>query len=129
MISQELKSHFMSLYKMILADDLVKPEELLQLYLIGKRHGISENEFNEMLISPVDFAMPDTLENKIVHLCDLVDIILADGKIDDTEVTTLKQYCVRFGFVSENVDQIVSFLIEQKKARVSTEDIIKEITE
>ena len=129
MITQELKSHFMSLYKMILADDLVKPEELLQLYLIGKRHGISENEFNEMLISPIEFAMPDTLENKIAHLCDLVDIILADGIIDDTEVATLKRYCVRLGFVPENVDQIVSFLIEKKKARVSTEDIIKEITE
>ena len=49
--------------------------------------------------------------------------------IDDTEVATLKRYCVRFGFVPENVDQIVSFLIEKKKARVSTEDIIKEITE
>ena len=119
----------MNLYNMVLADDTVKPEELLQVYLIGKKHGVSEDEFNKMLLSPVEFAMPDTLEKKIAHLCDLVDIILADGKIDDNEVSTLKRYCVRFGFEPENVDQISSFLIEKKEAQVPTEEIIKEITE
>ena len=119
----------MNLYNMVLADDTVKPEELVQVYLIGKRHGVSEDEFNRMLLSPVEFTTPDTLEKKIAHLCDLVEIILADGNIDDNEMSTLKRYCVRFGFEPENVDEIASFLIEKKKSNVPTEKIIKEITE
>lgn len=119
----------MSLYNMVLADDKVKTEELVQLYQIGARHGVSEEEFNRLILSPVEFTKPDTLETKIAYLCDLVEIILADGDIDDNEKGTLKHYCLRFGFESNNVDEIVAFLIEKKKNREKTTDIIKEITE
>lgn len=129
MITDEMKSHFMNLYNMVLADGTVKPEELLQIYKIGQRHGVTEEEFNRLLISPASFAAPETLEQKVASLYDLVEIILADKEVDSDEVATLKRYCIRFGFEPENVDAIASFLIESVKAGKSIDCVIQEITE
>lgn len=129
MITDEMKSHFMNLYNMVLADGTVKPEELLQVYRIGQRHGISEEEFNRLLISPASFIAPETLEQKVTFLYDMVEIILADQDIDHDEVATLKRYCIRFGFEPENVDAISSFLIESVKSGKPLDSVIQEITE
>lgn len=129
MITDEMKSHFMNLYNMVLADGTVKPEELLQIYKIGQRHGVTEEEFNRLLISPASFAAPETLEQKVASLYDLVEIILADKEVDSDEVETLKRYCIRFGFDPENVDAIAMFLIESAQAGKSIDSVIQEITE
>ena len=42
-LTAQVKSHFLNLYNMVLADGTVKPEELMQIYQIGKRHGVSED--------------------------------------------------------------------------------------
>ena len=129
MITNEMKSHFMNMYHMVLADDTVKPEELVRLYEIGKRHGVSEEDFNNLLGKPVDFVVPDGLNKKITCLYELVEIILADGEIDDNEVVTLKRYCVRFGFDPNNANDIANYLINSVKEGKTIENIINEIKE
>lgn len=119
----------MNLYNMVLADDSVKPEELVQVYEIGKRHGLSEEEFNGLLQNPIDFKAPDTIEKKIEYLCDLVIVIRADGVIDENEIATLKRYCKKFGFDEGNIDGIVDFLMDRIATGVPISEIIKEITE
>ena len=127
MVSDELKSHFANLYNMVMADDKVKPEELAQLYAIGKRHGISEDEFNKILLSPIDFVKPNTLDKKVEYLYNLAEIIYADHDVDENEVATLKRYCVKFGFEPENSDEIADFLIESVKSGDSLQDVFNKI--
>lgn len=128
-MENSLKSHFMNLYNMALADDSIKPEELVQIYEIGKRHGILDDEYINLLQSPVDFKAPDTIEEKVEYLYDMVMVIRADGVIDDNEIATLKRYCKKFGFATENIDGIVDFLMEKVANKTSLEEIIKEIME
>lgn len=129
MMTDEMKSHFMNLYNMVLADGNVKPEELVKVYTIGLKHGVSPAEFNQLLLSPVNSTQPDTLEKKISHLFDLCEIILADGDIDDTELSTLKRYCTLFGFEEENATAIADFMIKNVKQGHTLESIIKEVQE
>lgn len=129
MMTDEMKSHFMNLYNMVLADGNVKPEELVKVYTIGLKHGVSPAEFNQLLLSPVNSTLPDTLEKKISHLFDLCEIILADGDIDDTELSTLKRYCTLFGFEEENATAIADFMIKNVKQGHTLESIIKEVQE
>ena len=128
-MTDEMKSHFMNLYNMVLADGNVKPEELVKVYTIGLKHGVSPAEFNQLLLSPVNSTLPDTLEKKISHLFDLCEIILADGDIDDTELSTLKRYCTLFGFEEENATAIADFMIKNVKQGHTLESIIKEVQE
>ena len=114
---------------MVLADGNVKPEELVQVYSIGLRHGVSPAEFNQLLLSPVKSALPDTLEKKIGFLYDLTEIILADGDVDASEVEALKRYCILFEFEDSNVDAIADFMIDKVKQGYSLDEIIKTIKE
>lgn len=129
MMTDEMKSHFMNLYNMVLADGNVKPEELVQVYSIGLRHGVSPAEFNQLLLSPVKSTLPDTLEKKIGFLYDLTEIILADGDVDASEVEALKRYCILFEFEDSNVDAIADFMIDKVKQGYSLDEIIKTIKE
>ena len=128
-LTAQVKSHFLNLYNMVLADGTVKPEELMQIYQIGKRHGVSEEEFNQILLSPATFVLPETLELKVRYLYDLVEIILADQEVDADEIATLKHYIVRFGFERENVDEIATFLIDSVQAGKTIDKILLEINE
>jgi uncharacterized tellurite resistance protein B-like protein len=112
---------------MVLADATVKPEELVKIYEIGHRHGISEDEFNQLLKIPVEFKSPDTLEKKIEFLYDLVLIIRADGVIDENEITSLKHYCIKFGFEEQNIDGIVDFLMKQASNNATIDEVLNEI--
>ena len=129
MMTDEMKSHFMNLYNMVLADGNVKPEELVQVYTIGLRHGVSPAEFNQLLLSPVSSTLPDTLEKKVGFLYDLTEIILADGDVDASEIVALKRYCTLFGFEDKNVDAIANFMIDKVQHGLSYESILKEIKE
>ena len=129
MMTDEMKSHFMNLYNMVLADGNVKPEELVQIYKMGLRHGVSPAEFNQLLLSPVSATLPDTLEKKVNFLYDLTEIILADGKVDESEVSALKRYCSLFGFEEENAAAIADFMIDKVKQGLSFETILNEIKE
>lgn len=127
MLNEQLKSHLLNLYNMVLADDTVKPEELVKLYQIAKRHGIGEEEFNKILMSPSQFVMPDDLEGKIRCLYELTEIILADGEVADNEMSVLKRFCSRFGFNESNVDAIADYLIESVRQEKSISQIMNEI--
>lgn len=127
MVTDELKSHFANLYNMVMADDTVKPEELAQLYAIGKRHGVSEDEFNKILLSPIDFVKPNTLDKKVEYLYNLAEIIYADHDVDENEVATLEHYCLRFGFKPENCDKIALFLIDSVKSGKTIEEVFNQI--
>ena len=127
MMTEEMKSHFMNLYNMVLADGNVKPEELVKVYTIGLRHGVSPAEFNQLLLSPVSATLPDTLEKKVNCLYDLCEIILADGDIDPNEIAALKRYCTLFGFDEENANSIADFMIDRVKQGKSLESIITEV--
>ena len=129
MMTDEMKSHFMNLYNMVLADGNVKPEELVQVYKIGLRHGVSPAEFNQLLLSPVAATLPDTLDKKVSNLYDLTEIILVDGTVDENEIVALRRYCLLFGFEEENASAIADFMIEKVKNGYSLNDILKEVQE
>lgn len=129
MMTDEMKSHFMNLYNIVLADGNVKPEELVKVYTIGLKHGVSPAEFNQLLLSPVTSALPDTLEKKVAYLFDFCEIILADGDVDPNEISALKRYCTLFGFEEENADAIADFMIKNVRQGRALESIISEIKE
>ncbi|MBQ9471110.1 MAG: hypothetical protein IJU72_09200 [Bacteroidales bacterium] len=109
---------------------MVKPQELLKIYEIGLRHGVTEEEFNQLVLShSIDFTAPETLEQKVRFLWDLVEVILADQDVNEDEIATLKRYCIRFGFEPNNVDTIASFLIESAQAGKTIDNVLTEITE
>jgi hypothetical protein len=128
-ISENLKVHFLRLYQMALSDDDFSMYELKMLYKIAEERGVSAKSLDGILLNPIDTRniLPQTLEEKIAYLYDLVLMILSDGRIDISERITLEKYIRLFGFVEENIAEIANYLLEAVEAGKTKSDILNEI--
>ncbi|NDP27162.1 MAG: hypothetical protein GZ087_07025 [Flavobacterium sp.] len=82
-MNENEKKMFLGLYQMLLADAEVHPNELEQLYLIGKeKGGINENEIQEAIFSPNTLVSLESLndDERIEYLYNLARIAWADGR-------------------------------------------------
>ena len=128
-MNEKMKSEFIELYKMVLADGDVAPEEMEVLYRIGtKEYNVSLEEIN-VAIRDADttFFIPETLDGKVRLLYHLAEIAWADGKIEESEKTLLKRYTDLFGFIEENQDALVNYMLEQVKEKVDLQSIINQL--
>ncbi|EKX96243.1 hypothetical protein HMPREF9151_02490 [Hoylesella saccharolytica F0055] len=128
-MNEKMKSEFIELYKMVLADGDVAPEEMEVLYRIGtKEYNVSLEEIN-VAIRDADttFFIPETLDGKVRLLYHLAEIAWADGKIEESEKTLLKRYTDLFGFIEENQDALVDYMLEQVKEKVDLQSIINQL--
>lgn len=127
-ISEEIKSHFLRLYQMALADEEFSPLEMKLLYQFANERNISEKQLDEILIShsgPI--TIPESLEKRIEYLYDFALMIWADGIVTDDEYTTLKKYCKKFEFIEEKIIPLTDYLIENAKLGKSKEAILQEL--
>lgn len=128
-MSIELKSHFIRLYQMALADDNFDVLELQMLYHFANERGIPKEELDKLFLNPIntDLSIPKDLNTRIEYLYDLARIIWADEKITIDEMNTLKKYCRKFEFLEENIEELANYLIDCVKNQVKKEDIINQL--
>ncbi|AQW89821.1 hypothetical protein CMT89_14125 [Elizabethkingia anophelis] len=128
-ISENLKAHFLRLYQMAICDDNFSKLELKMLYRFAEERGVTAKNLDEILLSPVDTknTLPQTLEDKIEYLYDLVLMIWADDHVDDNERSALEKYIKLLGFVEENVSAIANYLLEAVKSGKTKSDILYEL--
>jgi len=127
--TENLKAHFLRLYQMALCDDNFSPLELKALYKSAEERGISPKKLDEILLNPINskIVIPENLEEKIDYLYDLTIMIWADGIVSPNERTSLEKYVLMFGFMEENVLQIVDYLIDSVKEGKSKTDIFNDL--
>lgn len=130
MISTELKSHFLRLYQMAFSDDNFDVLEMQMLYKFAEDRGISQDDLNNILLHPShETAIPESVDKRIEYLYDLSIMIWADNIVTEDEENTLKKYCLKFGFLEENIDELSSFLLENAKEGTSKKDLLELIQE
>ena len=129
-ITTELKSHFLRLYQIAFTDDNFDVLEMQMLYKFAEERGISKDDLNNILLHPShESTIPESLNKKIEYLYDLSLMIWADDIVTDDERNTLKKYCLKFGFLEENIEELSAFLLENAKNNLSVEEVIKLIQE
>ena len=127
-VDDSLKWHFFNMYCMALSDTDFDPKEAELLYKIGIEHGLDKKVIDEIVVtSGLHPVIPETMEDKIAYLYDLTRMAWADGKIEEEEKTVLLKNIIRFGFKEENKESILTYLIENIKAKKSLNQIIQEL--
>ncbi|WP_297071420.1 hypothetical protein [uncultured Duncaniella sp.] len=124
-----LKSQFLSLYCMVLADGVIDARELETLYKIGiEQYGLTQSEIIDTIKNAgSSFLVPSTLEGKIRFLFNMVQIAYADGEVDASEEALLKKYIAKMEFADENIDGIADFLLDAVKNGITEKDIISRV--
>lgn len=130
MISTELKSHFLRLYQMAFSDDKFDVLEMQMLYKFAQDRGVDKSELDNILLNPFhDSSIPETLNERIEYLYDLALMIWADNTVTDEERTTLRKYCLKFGFLEENIGDLSDFLLSHAENNLPKEQLLTLINE
>lgn len=130
-MNPSLKSHFLNLYSMALADSEFDENEIATLYKIGEEKGVPKQEIEDLLLNPstIKFNYPDSITEKIEYLYDYAKMIVADKKIEDSEIKTFEKFCLKLEFKEENISSITELLIEAAKNNVETNEIVHFVTQ
>ncbi len=128
-MDERQKSHFLSLYCMILADGIIDAKEMETLYQIASNnYGLTpEDVCQAVKEAGTTYYVPQTLSEKVELLYDMCLIALADGTVDDSERRMLQDYTRRMGFDETNIDGIVDFLLEQARNKQSVKEVLNQI--
>lgn len=129
-MDKRLRSHFLSLYRMIVADSEISTKEKIELYNIGKSYyGLTEEEINSVVFSDeVIFYIPETEEEKILYLYDLSLIAYANNVVAEEEKLLLYEYAKKYGVLENQVEELISFLLEKASQHKSHEEILNEFS-
>ena len=115
---------------MAFSDDNFDVLEMQMLYKFARERGVEKEQLDNLLLQPShETTIPETLENRIEFLYDLALMIWADNVATIDEVNTLKKYCLKFGFLQENIDELADFLLKNAKENVSKIEVLNSINQ
>ncbi|SFF95544.1 hypothetical protein SAMN04488033_11653 [Salegentibacter agarivorans] len=127
-IPLQLKSHFLRLYQIALSDENFNHMEMQLLYHFAEERGIPKSELDSILTGAIgEVTIPDSIEERIEYLYDFAQMIWADEKITEDEMTAFKKYCKKFEFLDENVEELTTYLLEKAKQGTPKSQILQEL--
>jgi len=122
------KEHFRHLVQIALADGIIEESEHKMLYRLGKNKGFTDPEIEELMKSTMKSAYnpPYELSKRFEQLYSIVKIIVADGKIEDSEMRLARGLALKSGFAEGEISALLSLLIEGIKEGVDDDDLFKQ---
>jgi DnaJ-domain-containing protein 1 len=128
-MNENLKGHFLNLYMIALSDNSFDEKELETILKIGEEKGISQDEFEKIIINPtsINIEVPTEFIDKIKLLYDFARVIWSDLKVEDAEKKSFMRYCKNFGFDNEESEELFDWLIDFAKKSLTTQELEKEI--
>jgi len=129
-ITTELKSHFLRLYQIALADENFSHLEMQLLYKFAEERGISELELDDILTGYAgEVIVPELLEEKMAYLYDFALMIWADKLITEDERVAMKKYIRKFEFIDDVVEELCAYLLKSAQQNKKRQDILNELKE
>ncbi|MBD1397143.1 TerB family tellurite resistance protein [Pontibacter sp. JH31] len=125
---KKLKSHITNLGALAKADGHVDPSEMDFIIAIGERHGMKPSEVRNLLshVEDVKPQLPTNDSERFDQIYDLVEMMLADGIVDESEMEFCISMAARLGFKKAIVGVLVRKISVGVKDGLSREDIKKE---
>lgn len=103
------KSHLRNVIALAKADGELHTEEEKMLYKMGEKYGLKDRQIASLIRSnkSVEVTIPDSHDQKMNQLYDLVLMVYADGVVEKSEVEFCQELMVQFGFKKEIVDWMI----------------------
>lgn len=107
--TRKVKSHIMNLAALAKADGHIDEREMSFIVAVGRKNGMRSADVRSIVgnTSTVDMVLPDNDSERFDQIFDLVDMMLADGIVDDTEMSFCVEMAQRLGFQQDIVSGLV----------------------
>ncbi|QIX60163.1 TerB family tellurite resistance protein [Hymenobacter lutimineralis] len=98
--TKKVKSHLANLAALAKADGHIDEREMNFIVAVGKKNGMRADDVRSIVASATDRAMlvPDNDSERFDQIFDLVDMMLADGVVDDHEMDFCIDMAEKLGF-------------------------------
>ncbi len=128
--AKKIKSHLLNLAALAKADGHIDSREMNFILAVGKKNGISTAEVQELISGAkgTETELPTTDSERFDQIFDLVDMMLADGVIDDTEMDFCIMMAEKLGFRKAIVGVLVRKISQGVKDGLPRERIKEEST-
>jgi len=112
------KDHLRNLVTLAKVDGHFHEEERNFLYKVGKKYGLKSKQIERILEEPVpeQITIPESHEQKVGQLYDVIGMVLADNVVDEKEMEFCKSLFDRFGYKKELIDRMIK-MSENKEVR------------
>lgn len=114
---KERLSHVKTLLALAFADGKLEKNEITAIAAFAARENVDVEEVQKMLDGKdnVNFVPPQSEEDKVQYLHDLVLLMIADGNINEKEYALCKAVADQFGYREEVIDALLEKIIEDIK--------------
>ncbi|WBA43466.1 TerB family tellurite resistance protein [Hymenobacter canadensis] len=109
--TRKVKSHIQNLAALAKADGHIDEREMSFIVAVGKKNGIRADEIRTLVANSANSRMvvPDNDSERFDQIFDMVDMMLADGIVDDNEMDFCTIMAEKLGFRKD----VVGLLIKQ----------------
>ncbi|MFQ3576491.1 MAG: hypothetical protein SNJ77_08650 [Cytophagales bacterium] len=119
------RGHLANLAALSKVDGKLDAHEMAYLYKIGKKFGFNSNEV-ERIVDNADInflAIPEGREDKLNHLMDSLEMLLADGKIEEEELDFVTNFAQKLGFKYEIAGVLVRKMAMEMQLGKTREEV------
>jgi hypothetical protein len=122
------KEYFVQLVRSAKADDIIHNSELELLHRIGTKLGFTEPEIIHLIAETdkYDYIPPYELAKRFEQVYEVVGMVMADGKVDESEKRLVTGFAIKSGFSDEEIPGLIGLLITGKKDGRDEEDLFDE---
>ena len=126
---KQQKGHFRNLVMLAHADGEVSSEENVLLQKIARGLDLTSEQVKDICENPKNYAInpPVSKEDRCERLVYLVEMMAADGVIDDNEVKLLHKYGIGLGFDDNQIIEVVGVTLTGLKNGKSESEIVEEL--
>ncbi|MGV3539847.1 MAG: TerB family tellurite resistance protein [Rufibacter sp.] len=126
--TKRLKSHILNLGALAKADGHMDSAEMEHIITIGERKGMRPQEVRSLLSNGqmAKTAMPDNDLDRFDQIYDLVEMMLADGIVDDSEMDFCIDIAAKMGFRKSVVGVLIKKITTGVKDGLTREEIKSE---
>ena len=123
--AKKIKGHLCNLAALAKADGNVDDRELKFIITVGQKNGVSASEVRKIVQSGTsDTAdLPTNDSERFDQIFDLIDMMLADGIVDQTEMQFCTVMAEKLGFREDVVDVLMRKISQGVKDAVPRERI------
>lgn len=115
--NREKLSHLKNLVAVAFADGKLDSREMGALAVVMARDGLTENDLRRCIEKPegINFMPPESPEQRVTYLKDMVLLMMCDGEIDDRELALCKVTALALGFKHELIEALILDIIKDIK--------------
>jgi uncharacterized membrane protein YebE (DUF533 family) len=123
--AKKIKGHLFNLAALAKADGHVDDRELNFIITVGKKNGVSASEVRKIISGNAtnNSDLPHNDSERFDQIFDLVDMMLADGVVDETEMDFCIDMAEKLGFRKAIVGVLVRKISQGVKDAVPRERI------